>query len=486
MLDEAFLYIEKGLRIFPVEAYGKKPLTPNGFKDATLSADVARAWWDQWPDSNIGIAVPNGCMVLDVDGERGEQVLAEQGLLLPSSFEASTPRGRHYWYRLPSGVEVSPRVGLLPSIDIRSFGSYVVAPPSKGSGGGEYKWINPISKLEKATMAPDWLIETASNRRFEAEKIDPEKVLEGIPEGARDATLFRYACKLRSQGVTQSEAEILVGHAAAKCSPPFSAVQAKRKVTQAFKYPGAKEKEQVRIYSLSDLSKMRFEAPKWVIKDILPEGLALLVSGPKQGKSLLANLVALSHSAGIPFLGTYESVKGGVLYLDLEDPPRFAQGRWATLWGDSEFPESCLTAFRWNRMDDGGLDDIKRTLDERPEISLVVVDVLSNFWPEDLGDGGGGNQYHKEYGILSELVRFSEDYSVCTMLIHHDRKTQAGDKLMGVSGTRAMTGAAHTIWMLSREYESDDGKLFITGKHVKERTIHLSFQKDKLRWEPSR
>jgi hypothetical protein len=72
------------------------------------------------------------------------------------------------------------------------------------------------------------------------------------------------------------------------------------------------------------------------------------------------------------------------------------------------------------------------------------------------------------------------------MLIHHDRKTQTGDKLMGVSGTRAMTGAAHTIWMLSREYESDDGKLFITGKHVKERTIHLSFQKDKLRWEPSR
>ena len=37
---------------------GKHPRTRGGVHDATTDAAIIRAWWTQWPDANIGIALP--------------------------------------------------------------------------------------------------------------------------------------------------------------------------------------------------------------------------------------------------------------------------------------------------------------------------------------------------------------------------------------------------------------------------------------------
>src|SRR5688572_18374307 len=50
------------------ESPGKHPRTPNGVDDATNDLDRVRAWWIQWPDSNVAIATgPSGLFVVDVD-----------------------------------------------------------------------------------------------------------------------------------------------------------------------------------------------------------------------------------------------------------------------------------------------------------------------------------------------------------------------------------------------------------------------------------
>src|SRR4051794_39692338 len=36
---------------------GKAPLTNNGVLDATTDADQITAWWTDWPDANVGIAL---------------------------------------------------------------------------------------------------------------------------------------------------------------------------------------------------------------------------------------------------------------------------------------------------------------------------------------------------------------------------------------------------------------------------------------------
>ena len=39
MLEAALEYADKGLPVFPCQAKGKKPVTENGFKDATTDRD---------------------------------------------------------------------------------------------------------------------------------------------------------------------------------------------------------------------------------------------------------------------------------------------------------------------------------------------------------------------------------------------------------------------------------------------------------------
>lgn len=70
----------------------------------------------------------------------------------------------------------------------------------------------------------------------------PSQVLAGVPESQRDTTLFRYACRLRAQGLGREETEVLILSAAAACSPPFPREEALSKVDSAWKYnPGPRE-----------------------------------------------------------------------------------------------------------------------------------------------------------------------------------------------------------------------------------------------------
>ena len=50
-LDDA----RRGIPVFPCHPADKRPLTRNGFKDATTDEQQIRAWWQQWPDALIGM-----------------------------------------------------------------------------------------------------------------------------------------------------------------------------------------------------------------------------------------------------------------------------------------------------------------------------------------------------------------------------------------------------------------------------------------------
>ena len=55
LLEKALEYADKGWYVHPLRREGKKPLTEHGFKDASRDEEAIRAWWDKWPDANIGI-----------------------------------------------------------------------------------------------------------------------------------------------------------------------------------------------------------------------------------------------------------------------------------------------------------------------------------------------------------------------------------------------------------------------------------------------
>ena len=84
VIEAALRYITLGWKVFPLHSLrngactcgnpectspGKHPRTTHRLKDATTDPEQVHAWWEQWPDANIGIApgAESGLVVVDVD-----------------------------------------------------------------------------------------------------------------------------------------------------------------------------------------------------------------------------------------------------------------------------------------------------------------------------------------------------------------------------------------------------------------------------------
>lgn len=192
---------------------GKHPRTPEGKDDASTEPSVIGRWWERWPDANIGLVVPDGFAVVDVDDPA-----AMRGVPLPPTLVARTARGGHYWYRV-NGVPPAPR----PGADVRLAGRhYVVAPPSLHASGARYEWIEGRFSLELAVDLPDaWLAPPPGDAPREAFTLPPV-----IEQGARHRTLIAYAGRLRADLDDGALVRAALADAnAQRCRPPLAAAE---------------------------------------------------------------------------------------------------------------------------------------------------------------------------------------------------------------------------------------------------------------------
>jgi hypothetical protein len=159
LLNAALAYARRGVPVFPCEPGGKRPLTYNGFWDATTEARRIRAWWGRWPAANVGVPTGrrSGLLVLDVDPRDGGfeslAVLEREGGPRPETARARTGGGGvHVFFRYPAGETVRNSAGTLGSgLDVRGEGGYVVVPPSRTQSA--YGWIDRSRPAE-----PPWLL----------------------------------------------------------------------------------------------------------------------------------------------------------------------------------------------------------------------------------------------------------------------------------------------------------------------------------------
>jgi hypothetical protein len=76
--------------------------------------------------------------------------------------------------------------------------------------------------------------------------LDTANALDGVPEGMRDVTLFRLACKLRRAGIPEIVAARLLKEAAENCRPPFPVKDAVMKVARVYaRYPEGPEETHI-------------------------------------------------------------------------------------------------------------------------------------------------------------------------------------------------------------------------------------------------
>jgi hypothetical protein len=166
LLDAALAYGRAGHHVFPLAPRSKLPLIPardggRGLYDGTTSLTGIRSWWATTPSANVGLRTGIIFDVVDLDGPGALDALeaARSGRDRLVGPMVRTAKGFHL---LVSATGLGNRAGVLPGVDFRGSGGYVVAPPSVHPSGRRYEWINPEVPL---APAPSWLLELLVPRR---------------------------------------------------------------------------------------------------------------------------------------------------------------------------------------------------------------------------------------------------------------------------------------------------------------------------------
>jgi hypothetical protein len=186
----ALRYTENGWHVLPVyevldgggcacgdptcKSVGKHPRVSSWRVNASTDRREVLTWWQQWPDANVGIATGkcSNLVVIDVDTVAGhpdkpdgleaiEEFTARQGPLPDTARVMTGSGGFHYYFSCPSGGdEIRNSTDVLPGIDVRGEGGYVIAPPSSHACGGVYTWANPpnFPDTDDIEEIPTWLV----------------------------------------------------------------------------------------------------------------------------------------------------------------------------------------------------------------------------------------------------------------------------------------------------------------------------------------
>ena len=107
-------------------------------------------------------------------------------------------------------------------------------------------------------------------------------------------------------------------------------------------------------FTAAELMGLELAPVKWVVPDLLPEGVTLLDGKPKLGKSWLAFGIAVALASGGVILGTKRVEQGEALYLALEDNQRRLQKRLGRLLSGDGAPGGLHMSTAWPRVDEGG------------------------------------------------------------------------------------------------------------------------------------
>lgn len=228
-------------------------------------------------------------------------------------------------------------------------------------------------------------------------------------------------------------------------------------------------------WDLWDLMQARFPEPQWIVPDLIPEGLTLLVGAPKVGKSWFLLDVGIEAAFGGVF-GGRDVAACSVLYLALEDPSGRLRDRAQLLVRDR--PRPAGTRFQVERVwpqGTEGFTKLERTL-AGGKYGLVLVDTLQRF----SGVSTGKNAYADAYEQVGKLRELTDRAGAQMIVSHHDRKMPANDWMQTASGPQSVTGAADTILLLRRPGRSVDGTLNVTGRDVADAEYPVKF--DEGQW----
>lgn len=352
----------------------------------------------------------------------------------------------------------------------------------KGSG---FKYTKE-KLIEELELKVDWLDEHPA---FEGGDIAGP----AVHQGKRHEEMKILSIKLRRSGLSGYRLhKAVMAENDARCLPPLTESEVAKLTGWANKHVNevnqridtelmqASVREDFRrtisIVDGNELKAMKLPEVKWIIRDLLPQGLCILAGAPKVGKSWLAQQLGLSVATGGMACDTFQCNKGQVLHLALEDTSARIQSRMLFLLrGQANAIDlrGYHSTTAWDTLPEA-ITRMEAWITAQDSPRMIIVDTFQKI--RAIGRKNDDSIYAKDYLDVGQLHYLAARYGISVLVVHHKRKQQADDPMGGVSGSTGVTGAADSIWLFDRPDRMEMvGQLQISGRDVSDRQYYFKW-----------
>ena len=338
LIDQALEYVNSGWSVLPVKPEEKRPYMTNWLQYTRTKAtqEVVENWFRHLSGAGVGVVTGriSNMVVLDVENwckTPIEELLKKYPTQMISK---SGSGGYHLFYQFPTNVsKVSNRVGIFEGADLRADGGFIVLPPTVHPNGNKYEWVRkgplgvfplPLLDLEsKPTVRNEgWIVEA----------------LRGVSEGGRNDTCARLAGYFFKKGINADIVEAMLLEWNERNDPPLPAKEVRTTLKSIERSHAGVDTQFTSVQfdddkpeskeSTFDVMKMcdyvkgyGGDGVSWLVEDWLPDAsITFLISPPESYKTWILLDLAVSVSAGVPFLGSYTvNSTGPTLIIQQED-----------------------------------------------------------------------------------------------------------------------------------------------------------------------
>lgn len=341
MFDNIVLdYVDSGWSILPVKPDEKRPYMSNWlqYMKSRATKETVENWFRSLSGAGVGVVTGkiSNMVVLDVE-HYCKTPIEELLRKYPTQMYSRTGSGGyHLFYQYPSGVpKVSNRVGIFEGADLRADGGFIVLPPTMHPNGNRYEWV----KRGIPGAFPLALLDLESKPTVQNEGWITE-ALRGVSEGGRNDTCARLAGYFFKKGINYDIVETMLLEWNERNDPPLPVREIRTTLksiershsgvdTQFTSVQFENDKTEVEVQENTfDVMKMTDyvkgyggDGVTWLVEDWLPDAsITFLVSPPESYKTWILLDLAVSVSAGVPFLGSYNvNSTGPTLIIQQED-----------------------------------------------------------------------------------------------------------------------------------------------------------------------
>lgn len=337
-------YVGRGWSVLPVRPEEKRPYMSNWlqYNRIRASRDMVDGWFSSLTNAGVGMVTGriSGVVVLDVEHDCPIDIGDILRKYPTELYSRTGSGGYHLFYQYPYNVSrVANRVRIFEGADLRADGGFIVLPPTLHACGNRYEWVRvgPMGKF------PQELMDLQSSPRSQQGEGWITEALRGVTEGGRNDTCARLAGYFFKKGMSADIVEALLIEWNERNDPPMPMSEVRTTVKSIERSCSDVGRQFTSVQfeddrSESGGSKSRppsFDVMRmvdyvkgyggggvhWLVDDWLPDAsITFLVSPPESYKTWMLLDLAVSVSAGVPFLGRYRvNNPGPTMIIQQED-----------------------------------------------------------------------------------------------------------------------------------------------------------------------